>query len=383
MKSMLRKRGRSDHVPEAHSSLLFLVPADFSDHLLTWYASEKRDLPWRDVDDPYLTWISEVMLQQTRVDQAAPYFHRFIEAFPDVHALARAELDQVLLNWAGLGYYSRARNLHRAARVVSEEHAGYLPRSRAELRQLPGIGDYTSAAISSIAFGEREAVVDGNVIRVISRFFALDGDRKSGALRRKVAQIVDELVPEASPGDFNQAMMDLGAQICTPRDPQCPACPVAGMCLARASGNPEAYPEVTVRSKTPHFDVAVGIVISGDCILIQRRAEDAMLGGMWEFPGGKLEDGESPAAACIREVGEETGLDIEIIDGLPEVRHAYSHFRVTLHPFTARIVRGDLAETPDRRWAGMSELDNFAFPTGSFRIIEHLRRTFITPDPGE
>lgn len=350
------------------------MPANFAAQLLNWYASERRRLPWRDVDDPYLVWISEVMLQQTRVDQAAPYFERFIAAYPSINALAEADLDDVLLKWAGLGYYSRARNLHRAAKIVREEHAGYLPRSRTELRTLPGIGEYTSAAISSIAFGEREAVVDGNVIRVIARCFAMAGDRRSGKLRRAVAEIVDGLIPETDPGDFNQAMMDLGAQVCTPRNPRCSECPVAGRCIARATGDPEAFPHVTARRNLPHVDVAVGIVMDGDFILIQKRPENAMLGGMWEFPGGKVEDGEPPAAACIREVAEETGLNIRITEGLSEIRQAYTHFRITLHPFVADVVDGELIVSHDRHWVMLSDLDSFAFPTGSRRIIDGLRK---------
>jgi A/G-specific adenine glycosylase len=358
----------------------------FRKHLPDWFEREQRDLVWRRERDPYKIWISEVMLQQTRVDQAEPYFVRFLEAFPDVHALARANLDVVLLKWEGLGYYSRARNLHRAANVVMESHGGYLPRSRERLRALPGIGEYTSAAIASLAFGERAAAVDGNVIRVIARAFELEGDRKSGRLRATVREIVESLIPHDEPGRFNEAMMELGARVCTPRSPDCAECPLRPRCLAFHHGSQESFPQVINRKSVPHYDVAVGIIMHADRFadrfLVQKRAENAMLGGLWEFPGGKVEDGESAEEACIREVFEETGLVVAVQSELSPVSHAYSHFRVTLHPYVCTVTSGELHNDGlERQWIDVSEASELAFPRANRLILERLMTSQTSDHP--
>lgn len=346
----------------------------FQKDLLRWFGEVKRDLPWRRDRDPYRVWLSEVMLQQTRVDQAAPYFHRFTEAFPTVADLASAELDEVLLLWEGLGYYSRARNLHRAAQVVMEEHAGYLPGSQKELKALPGIGDYTSAAIASIAFDEPSAAVDGNVIRVMARVFALEGDRKSARLRTEIQKLSDTLIPDDSPGAYNEALMELGARVCTPRNPDCQACPLNQVCTAFRLGAAESYPQAAETRIVPHHDIAIGIVFDDGRLLIQRRSEKAMLGGLWEFPGGKVEGDETPAEACIREVAEETGLEIVIDEALNHVRHAYSHFRITLHPFVCSVAGGVIRpSTTTREWIRLDDADLFAFPRANRKVFEQLK----------
>lgn len=349
------------------------VAGVFQRDLLEWFAREQRDLPWRRDRDPYRIWISEVMLQQTRVDQARPYFLRFIDSFPDVESLAGAAIDDVLVLWEGLGYYSRARNLHRAAQLVMEEYSGYLPRTRIQLKSLPGIGDYTASAIASIAFDEAAAAVDGNVIRVIARVFALEGDRKSARTRTNVQSLVDRLIPSEQPGRFNEALMELGARVCTPRNPDCVLCPLRHVCLAYQSGDPEAYPAAPRRRDIPHHDIAVGVIIDDHRYLVQKRASEAMLGGLWEFPGGKVEQGETPEQACIREVAEETGLQIAIVHALPAIAHAYSHFRITLHPFLCRIVDGTVSESASpKRWITSEESRDLAFPRANRRLMEML-----------
>lgn len=315
------------------------------------------------------------MLQQTRVDQAIPYYQRFLQHFPDVTALAGASIDQVLSVWEGLGYYSRAHNLHRTARIVAEEHGGYFPDSLVHLRELPGIGPYTSAAIASLAFNRPHAVVDGNVIRVLSRVFRIEHESKSSAMRKHVQQRADELIPAHAPGAFNEAMMELGATVCTPRAPKCDRCPLSSVCLSHADGEPELYPHSTPKAAVPHHQISVGLIIEDGHILIQRRPDDAMLGGLWEFPGGKQLEAESLIETCRREVREETGLEVVVDEKVCAIRHAYSHFRITLHVYRCRIVGGALADNDSipRIWARIQDLDRYAFPRANRRVLEILQ----------
>ena len=355
-------------VTEKHRAL-------FREDLAAWYASERRDLPWRDTDDPYHIWLSEVMLQQTRVDQAEPYYRRFLERFPSVHDLADASLDDVLLCWEGLGYYSRARNLHRAARTVVDDYAGEVPDTLEEIRRLPGVGPYTAAAVLSIAFERPHAVLDGNVIRVLSRFFAMESDVKKQASRRSLQLAADELVDPDRPGDFNQALMELGARICIPRAPSCSMCPVAAACEARRRGIPESFPVASSRPPVPHFDVVVALIFDrSGRILIQQRPQDAMLGGLWEFPGGKCRDDETLEDACVREVKEELGVDVLIKDFYHRLAHAYSHFRITLHAYRCAIADGQVQSAAGEAldWVHADSLGNYAFPRANRRLIERI-----------
>ena len=337
-------------------------------------------MPWRETGpdgrrDPYRVWISEIMLQQTRVETATPYFLRFVEAFPDVAALAAAPQDRVLKLWEGLGYYSRARNLHRAAQQIVSEHGGVFPRAPEAVRALPGVGPYTSAAVLSLAFGHPAAVLDGNVIRVLGRVLAVEADSRKPATRKALQAVADALLTADRPGDFNEAVMELGATVCTPRAPACGRCPLREVCAARAAGAPEAFPVVSKRAPTPHVDVAVGVVLDdAGRVLIQKRPESAMLGGLWEFPGGKVEPGETPEAACRRELREETGLDVEIAAPLARVDHAYSHFKVTLHAFRCRHLGGTPRHESGEpiRWVARAELDTYAFPTANRKILDRL-----------
>ena len=346
----------------------------FRDALIAWYAHRKRDMPWRRTDDPYRIWLSEVMLQQTRVNQAQPYYERFVAAFPTVEALADADLDDVLRQWEGLGYYSRARNLHKAARRVVDVFGGRFPDTYEAVCTLPGVGAYTAAAVLSIAFERPHAVLDGNVIRVLTRVFAIDAEVGSTRTRCRLQTLADALLDPTRPGDFNQAMMELGATVCTPTAPPCPRCPVRTVCRAFADGAPEAYPVKKKKAPVPHYDIAVGLVFDGDCLLIQRRPEDKMLGGLWEFPGGKREPGEPIEEACRRELREELGIEVEIESLFGKVSHAFTHFKITLYAFRCRIRIG----TPQpqdgvpMRWVPIAELADYAFPRANRRLIETL-----------
>lgn len=315
------------------------------------------------------------MLIQTKVDTVIPYYRRFLERFPDVQSLAAADSDAVLKSWEGLGYYARARNLHKAAGIVVEKHGGELPRDEKTLRSLPGIGRYVAAAVLSIAFNRPTLAVDGNVRRVVSRLHDL-ADPSESTIRGQGESLVAE-----RPGDVNQALMDLGSAICTPRSPRCGACPIESACLARANGTAEERPRRRTAKKRPHYDIAVGVVWRGDEILIAKRPAEGLLGGLWEFPGGKPEPGESLEAAVVREVGEEVGVEVEPGAKIAEVDHAYSHFAITLHAFHCRYRTG----TPrplgcqELAWVRREELDRYAFPAANRRVLERL----ATEEPDE
>ncbi len=354
--------------------------AGFHGPLAAWFSEVQRPMPWRETGpdgrrDPYRVWLSEVMLQQTRVDQARPYYERFVAAFPTVEALAAADLDAVLKAWEGLGYYSRARNLHRAAREVADRFGGQVPDTEEAIRSLPGVGPYTAAAVLSLAYGRPLAVLDGNVIRVLARVFAVADDVTSGRTRRRLQALADALLDADHPGRFNESLMELGATVCTPAAPACPACPLHDVCAAFASGDPERYPVARKKKLVPHHDVAVGVIFDeAGRVLVQKRPEEAMLGGLWEFPGGKAEPGEALPDACRRELREELGIEVEVGEALARIEHAYSHFRITLWAFRCRIVAGTPLHHTGQpiRWVAARDLGGLAFPRASRRLIETL-----------
>jgi A/G-specific adenine glycosylase len=346
------------------------------EHLLAWSRAHCRHLPWRGEHDPYRIWVSEVMLQQTRVETVIPYYRRFLSRFPTLRSLAEADLDEVLKVWEGLGYYARARNLHRAARRVLEDHGGQLPAYRDALLALPGIGPYTVGAILSLAFRQDAAVLDGNVRRVLSRLFAVDGDLRSAATRKRLWNLAEALLPPGQAGPFNEGLMDLGATVCTARDPRCADCPLSEECQGYQEGNPGKYPARVQRRPLPHYDVAAGIIWRGEQVLISKRHADDLLGGLWELPGGKREDGETLEECLAREVREELGIEIAVGGLLITVRHAYTHFRVTIHVFHCRYLSGQpqALGCADWRWVQPDELGDFAFPAADRRILAALRR---------
>lgn len=332
-------------------------------------------MPWRDSGNPYFIWLSEIMLQQTRVDQATPYFNRFIEHFPTVHDLAEATQQEVLSVWEGLGYYSRARYLHAAAQTVVEDYEGCVPNTWDEITKLKGVGPYTAAAVLSIAFQEPHAVVDGNVIRVLSRYFGIEDDVRKTATKNTIQEYADGLLDPERPGDFNQAVMELGAVICTPSNPNCDACPLSGACIAYKKAKTDEIPYKAPAKKVPHHDIGVGILIDEENrVLIALRQEDAMLGGLWEFPGGKKKDGEPIKQTVTRELKEELGVETEIIEPFMKLKHAYSHFKITLHAYICRLKNGtpEPKTSQQIKWVPVQKLDQFPFPKANRRLTEKL-----------
>ncbi len=277
------------------------------------------------------------MLQQTRVDTVLPYYRRWMERFPDVHALASAEQQAVLYVWEGLGYYSRARNLHRAARIVVERHNGRLPDERRLLLQLPGIGKYTAAAILSIAFGQDIPAMDANLRRVFARLFDVDTPLGEARTEKRLHTLAAAHLPAGRAGEYNQALMDLGALVCTPRQPSCHACPLAEMCQARIRRVQHARPVQPPKKPRPHYKVVAAVIWREGQVLLARRPPDGLLGGLWEFPGGKVQPGETFTAALQREIREELDADIEVETFLGTYRHAFTHFSITLRAYACRL----------------------------------------------
>ncbi|MDZ7724346.1 MAG: A/G-specific adenine glycosylase [candidate division KSB1 bacterium] len=298
----------------------------FQNQLIEWYQDEFRDLPWRQTSDPYRIWISEIMLQQTQVKTVIPYYERFIKRFPTVFDLANADLADLLKMWEGLGYYARARNMKKAAQVIVDQHQGVFPHTLKAVRALPGIGPYTAAAILSIAFDQDLAVVDGNVNRVLCRVFRINTDPKSTEGKKIMHKLAEQLLVRGRAGTCNQALMELGALICTPRSPQCLLCPVSELCKARQYGEQEKFPVKSPKRERPHYHIAAGLVWRNGTLLIDQRKEAAMLGGLWEFPGGKIKPGESPERAAEREVMEELGVTVQAEDLFTTIEHGYTHF---------------------------------------------------------
>ncbi|MEZ4440833.1 MAG: A/G-specific adenine glycosylase [Polyangiaceae bacterium] len=291
--------------------------------LLAWFDRRARDLPWRRTRDPYAIWVSEIMLQQTRVDTVIPYYERFLARFPTPQALADAEVEEVLRHWSGLGYYRRARQLHLAAGEVVARYGGELPDSAEKLTDLPGIGRYTAGAIASIAHGEATPVVDGNVIRVLSRYCALEGDMRSQKGQKEVWARAAELLDEARPGDFNQAVMELGATVCTPRQPSCAECPLALGCRARREGRVEELPRLAPKKKPRREPLQAAVVTRADRVLLAQRGPDGLFAGLWEPP--MIAVGDGPLS--LRALGIASALALQATG---EVRHVLSHLALEI-----------------------------------------------------
>ena len=346
----------------------------FSEKLLDWYSANKRSLPWRGQSNPYWIWVSEIMAQQTRLETVIPYFNRWIKKFPTIGKLAKATDQEVLNLWEGLGYYSRGRNLHKAAQIVDSEYNSKLPSEIKNLKSLPGIGPYTAGAIASMAFGQDEPVVDGNVKRVLSRIFNVSEEVNTPTGEKLIWEIARGNLPTGRAADYNQALMDLGATICLPRNPGCVECPLAKLCEANRLNLQGELPRKKKRPRSPHYMVTAVMQRDGKHLIAQ-RPPGGLLAGLWEFPGGKQEEGESLEQSLIREIKEELDVDIRVGDEIGVFKHAYTHFKVTLHAFNCKIIdREPIAvEASEINWVKLSELANY--PMG--KIDREISKTLL------
>ncbi len=348
--------------------------ADLRQSLLTWYKEQGRQLPWRETRDPYLIWVSEIMLQQTQVKTVLPYYQRWLDTFPTLESLATADLQGVLKAWEGLGYYSRARNLHKASQIVFNGYDGVFPQQLADVINLPGIGRTTAGGILSAAFNQSVSILDGNVKRVLSRLMALPVPPKKGLT--SLWELSDLILDPDNPRDFNQALMDLGAEICVKTKPRCLLCPWTSHCLAYQQGQQNQLPMTETKKPLPHKKIGVAVIYNdAGLILIDRRPDKGLLGGLWEFPGGKIEPDETVEDCIKREIKEEIDIEIEVGENLVNLDHAYTHFKVTLCVHLCRYLQGEPKpiECQEIRWVSLDEIEQFPFPKANTKIIEMLK----------
>ncbi|MHC4789074.1 MAG: A/G-specific adenine glycosylase [Planctomycetota bacterium] len=338
--------------------------------LVEWYGRNARELPWRERPTPYSVWLSEVMLQQTVVGTVVPYFRRWMERFPDVETLAAATEQQVLSLWEGMGYYRRARHLLAAARRVVADHGGRLPRARADLLKLPGIGPYIAAAIRSLAFGEDEVALDANVARVFMRLLALEGAASGRGARAEVLRWAEEALPAGRSAEYNQALMDFGSLVCRPRRPRCGDCCLSDECEAHRQAREHEIPRRGTRS-LERIRTAVALFVRDGQVYLQKRPPGGLFAGMWEFPGGKVEAGETPAETVVRECREELGVACRPGRRLAELTHHYTVFEVRLHAFLCAAC-DVLPVDETHRWVAPAELDDYPMPSANRKVIAAL-----------
>ena len=337
--------------------------------LTHWYVKNKRDLPWRRTRDPYKIWVSEIMLQQTTVSTVIAYYERWIKAFPTIHDLAKAPLQKVLKQWQGLGYYNRVKNLYKTAHILINEHKGILPKDPKVIRSLPGFGPYTTGSVLSIAYDIPLTIIDANVRRVVMRLLALPGvaDTKQDL---KVNEFLLKVLPIRGAGDFNQALMELGALICRAKEPVCISCPLAKYCQAYKEGKQELIPQT---KKKPIKDVqaVIAIIKKGNNYFIQKRPSKGLLADLWEFPGGKVAPRESKKKALDRELNEELGVKLKSSKHLFDVKHFYTQFRVNLSVFACSLENEPKADAV-HRWVSFKNFSKYPMPSGSAKIIEKI-----------
>jgi len=357
--------------PHASPPLPTIDPA-WSEALLAWYERHGRRLPWRQAAEPYAVWVSEIMLQQTQVATVIPYYQRFLAAFPSLEVLAAADEDAVLRAWAGLGYYSRARNLHAAARELVAA-SGRVPDDPDALRRLPGVGRYTAGAIASLAFNRPAPILDGNVTRVLCRFFAQRGDPARAPLNALLWRLAETMIPAGRARDFNSALMDLGATVCTPADPGCGECPWQDACAGRREGLVARLPETAARPVVTPMEMVAAIAWrDGRALLVRRPSAASRWGGLWQFPNAERLPGEAPPETATRALREAAGIAGEVRGGAGSVRHSFTRYRITLRAYHLHCA-GDVALAAGFTWAAPAEWDRYALPSPHARLAARLR----------
>ncbi|MFH1155089.1 MAG: A/G-specific adenine glycosylase [Pseudomonadota bacterium] len=353
---------------------------EFRQSLAAWYTVNQRPMPWRNTKDPYRIWVSEIMLQQTQVATVMGYYDRFIQAFPDVRTLALADLQNVLKLWEGLGYYTRARNLHRAARQLLDQGDTRVPDTPEAFLRLTGVGNYTAAAVQSIAFNHPLAVVDGNVKRVLSRVFEMEIPVNDSSVHQEFSEKAALLLDRSDPSGFNQAMMELGALECRPKNPLCQDCPVRLFCRAVAGGTVAVYPKRNRKKTVPSRHRVAGAVFHQGKLLIKKRKTDGFLGGMWEFPDAPLKRNADPEQTCISEIQKITGLTVTPFVLAARIKHVYTHFKLTLDLFlcTTQDPGIDLNGPDDIAWVTWSELENYPLHRAVHKCLPGLLQKIST-----
>jgi A/G-specific adenine glycosylase len=349
--------------------LISLKKEKIQTKLLRWFNKHQRDLPWRKTNDPYVIWVSEIMLQQTLVSTVIPYYKTFLKSFPTVRHLARADLSKVLKVWEGLGYYSRARNLHRAARVILNHFHGKIPDNLNDLLSLPGIGKNTAGAILSIAYNKEAPILDGNVKRVLSRLFAISGNPVRGKTEGLLWHLSESLIPKDLANSFNQALMDLGSMICTPKDPHCHKCPLRNLCKGNLSGSPERFPLRTIKKTIPHITAVSVVIEKGKKVLLNQRPPIGFLGGLWEFPNWGINGKKGFKKQLENRIKSEIGLSVKVKAPIWAFRQPYSHFKLTLHVFHCQALDGK----GKGRWVPIKSLYRLPMSRLQRRIAETLR----------
>ena len=345
---------------------------DFTSHLLAWYDGRSLVLPWRNCNDPYKIYLSEVMLQQTQVKTVLPYYKKWVNKYPTVQSVANANQEQILKQWEGLGYYGRARNFHKSCQIIAMQFNGDIPALPDQFSKLPGVGPYISAAVMSIAFHHPLPAVDTNAIRVAARLKMVESS--SPADSKVIHRHLSDNIAIKRPGDFNQAIMDLGREICKSDNPTCVLCPVSKFCKAFVNNFVDKYPVKIKPAKKPHYNIAAGIIWNKGQILISKRRENGLLGGLWEFPGGKIEKDENAQTCIIREVKEELGVLVQPTSFLKQIKHAYTHFSITMDAYHCDYLQGtpQAVGCDNWKWIAPEEIRLLPFPKANHKLFDKI-----------
>ncbi len=341
---------------------------DISNNLIEWYLKNNYSFPWRNSTDPYRIWISEIMLQQTQVKTVIPYYNNWMTLFSNVQTLSKAPIQKILKCWEGLGYYQRAHNIHETSKIIVQDFKGVIPQEYSKLISLKGIGDYTASAILSIAFKKKYPAIDGNLKRVIARLSGLENSKKIISNSKK---IIMNFMNNNNPGFINQALMDLGREICLPRNPQCISCPIAQFCIAYSKNKISYYTFTKKKKKNPTYNVSVGIIWKANKILISKRKKEGLLGGLWELPGGKRQNNENDSECLSRELDEELGIDIKIKNKIGKIKHHYSHFSINLTGYNCDYFSGKAKAYSSEKiaWIKASEIVKYPFPRATLKLF--------------
>jgi A/G-specific adenine glycosylase len=344
------------------------------ENLIDWYKKNHRKLPWRETKNPYYIWISEVMLQQTRVDTVIPYFLRFIDKFSNIESLSNADEEVVLKMWEGLGYYSRARNLHRGAKVIIKEYDGKMPDTLKEIKKIPGIGPYTAGAILSIAYNEAVPAVDGNVMRVFSRLFYIKEDIGENNTKKEMEKIGQMVVSKENPSFFNQGLMELGALICTPTSPKCVACPLFMECTGRKLMIQETLPIKKKKIKVKLVEMELAVVYKDEKILIMKRPTEGLLANLWALPSIEREKNMEEGESIRLELEENYGMTIKNKKYLFEKQHIFTHRKWKMKVYSFELIRDEKIDYPEIQWISLQEIKKYAFPTAFMKVLKNVKK---------